>query len=702
MWGGAMRCRSYPKSMRFALNLIAATLAAADYTTYIGVTYPYSVCALTTDASGNTYITGSRNLAPASLTQQTDVFLTKLDPNGNILFTKTFGGSASASSSAIALDPSGNIYIAGNTTSSDFPLSNALQTQVSIYNGPTGFVLKLTNNGATILYSTYFGGTQGPSYIGALTTDAKGNLYLTGASAASDFPQTSGIPNASIAFRLPATQGAIVAAISAAGDKILYSGAIAGYAPACAFPGSTCDVTNSFTEGVGIALDAAGNAYIAGDTNTTDLPVTPGAFSPKGIGAFVAKITAGGTSLAYVTYLDSGQATFDPLYAPGTAIYAIAVDSSGNAYLAGSTNDSNFPATPGSLQPTFGSGPNPFDATNVPADAFLAKLNPSGSALVWATFLGGTGSDGAQSIAVDPAGNVWATGTTNSPNFPNAQGTSQGGDFLVEANPSGSALLYAARYPTGTVAGPIAIDPSGNLHVAGANGIVSEITPAVAPSITIFGFQNAAGGKASGQISPAEVISIYGQKIGPSSAMTAAPINGSYPATLGGVQVTINGANIPLLYVSATQINAVVPMGAPIGAATVQVINGTTSSPNFSAQVVSSLPQAFAGVLNQDGTLNSQTNPATAASIITFYATGWQSNFYPLTDGQVATKASDVCPCLMVSPSNATILYAGAAPGIVAGVTQFNVMLPAAGGTVIDLFPFGSLVYPEVPVWVRP
>ena len=139
------------------------------------------------------------------------------------------------------------------------------------------------------------------------------------------------------------------------------------------------------------------------------------------------------------------------------------------------------------------------------------------------------------------------------------------------------------------------------------------------------------------RISPAEVIAIYGPGIGPTTAVTATPANGFYPTTLGGVQVTVNGVNIPLLYVSSNQINAVVPMELSSNASsTFRVINGTAVSPDYPVWIVDSTPQAFAPVINQDGTLNSQSNPAHGGSIVTFYATGWQSSFSPLSDGQVA------------------------------------------------------------------
>jgi uncharacterized protein (TIGR03437 family) len=644
----------------------------------------------------------------------TDVFVTKLDPNGKLLFTDTFAGKGVDTGTAIALDPSGNIYIAGTTTSTDFPLSKALQAQSNPTYG-TGFIIKLTGDGSTILYSTYFGGTLGATSISSLATDANGNLYLTGMTTAADFPHTAGLPfgpfTASVSNQ-PA--GAIIASISAAGDKILYSGALVGTTSAILHGGIFSQIT---TAGVGIAVDAAGNAYIAGNS-TLALPTTPSVLAPNGIGAFVAKVNPAGTGLSYLTYLGSGvnQNIMSPAAAVENVLYAIAVDPAGNAYLAGATSDPKFPTTPGSLMPHFnvpslGPGQPP-----VIAEGFLAKLKPDASGMVWATYLDrsnplGTGTF-VQSIATDATGNVFATGSTGSTVFPNPTGISTGPEFVVGLNSSGSLLTYQSTDPMGTVAHSVSVDPLGLVHVAGINGFVSSIAPAAAPAMKISYFQNAAGGAVTARISPAEVIAIFGPGIGPSTPASSTPTAGFYPKTLAGVQVTINGMNMPLLYVSPNQINAVVPMELALNsAATVRVINGTTVSPDFPVWIVDSTPQAFAPVLNQDGTVNSTNNPAKSGSVVTFYATGWQWTFAGLTDGQIATTAQDSCAlaCQVAvpnaqNPSNFTVLYGGPAPGLVAGVTQFNVHLGTTGnhgefGLTLDIIGPFSLTQT---VWYQP
>jgi uncharacterized protein (TIGR03437 family) len=612
--------------MRLLLFLfIAGVSSAGQFTTSLGDSYPYVISAITTDSAGNTYIVGTRQLVTAgtvtlnsstNLGAGTDVFVSKLDPSGNLLFTDTFAGKGVDTGTAIALDASGNIYIGGSTTSPDFPLSQARQTQPNS-NG-TGFIVKLTNDGTTILYSTYFGGVLGASFVSGLATDAKGNLYVTGITGASDFPQASGLPTVSL------TSAAVfVAEIPAAGGKALYSGAIAPTG------------NQAFTTGAsGIAVDSAGEAFLRYNNTSNS--------------GFIVKINAAGAGFG-----------FSPISFPAT-VNAITVDAAGDTYL----------ATGGTIE----------------------KLNSTGTAAWTFTLPPGIVDSSPISIALDASGNVWATGTTSSTTFPNANGWTTGSDFLIAVNSSGSRLTYSALYPTSTVEQAVSVDPSGLVHVAGLNAFVAAIDPQAAPAKNIFALQNAFGGNATARLSPAEVVAIYGPGIGPSTAVSATPTNGLYPTTLGGVQVSVNGANIPLLYVSANQINAVFPMEvAANSTATVRVTNGSAVSANYPVRIVGSSPKANPTVINQDGTINSTSNPAPGGSIVTFYVTGFQSSFAPLADGQVATVANnDACAlesgCAITAQTVAffhlgsfsvptTVLYAGAAPGIVAGVTQFNLQV---------------------------
>jgi len=691
------------------LLLFSLLISAADYTIYLGgantgilSAYDVTVGAMTTDASGNTYLTGGLSTNATSYI----AFVTKLGPTGQLIFSKAFGGSGSDQGAAIAVDLSGNIYVAGNTTSPDLLVTNALQTAPSSI-----FVLKLTPDGESVTYLSYFGGSGGTGAVTAVTADTKGNLYLTGTTANTSFPTTAGMPAG--ARNLNAMrQGAFISEISAAGDRILYSGVLAGSGVSCApippMAPVECGDYVATTSGVAIAVDASGNAYVAGNTNTTDLPTTAGVLASEGMGAFVAKVNSGGAGIAYLTYVGSGS--YFPAYAaqPDTVLNAMAIDATGDVYLSGATSDPKFPATAGSYQPAF-AGSTAVSASGFPpTDAFLAKLAPDASHMVWATYLGGGTSDAARSIAVDPSGNVWTSGTTTAAAFPNMNGWSTGGDFLVEMNSSGAALLYAGRYPDQTVAQAVALDPvTGLVHAAGPTGIVSGIAPAQTPTMRAFGLVNMAGGEISGRVTWGEMVSIYGPHIGPAVAVAATAVSGALPTSLGGVQVSFSGqgtgpGNASLLYVSDSQINAILP--ALNGPVAMSITNAGTMSPSFPLVPERALPQIFtnadgsAAALNQDGTVNSPSNRAAPGSAVTIWASG--TGNLPVTAGEITTSANNSCnsQCQInvsafasgsSSPQQATVLYAGASPGFASGFTEIVFLIPPGG---YSYFPFNLSV----------
>ena len=237
----------------------------------------------------------------------------------------------------------------------------------------------------------------------------------------------------------------------------------------------------------------------------------------------------------------------------------------------------------------------------------------------------------------------------------------------------------------------MAIDPADVVHVTGSDGLVSTIAPAQQSTPRIPGIVNAAAGQFSGRVAPGEVISIYGYGLGPTTPAIAMPGASAFPTQLGGVQVLVNGVPIPLLYVSDSQINAQIP--APLGNldnAVVRMVNGSATFPDLRSSVDASIfgvfqnPDGTAKAINQDGTLNSSSNPAKAGTIVSIWATGFGGNSGPTVDGHIATVANNWCGYCQIAVEgiNATTAYAGAAPGLIDGVMQINFTVPPQPGFI--------------------
>jgi Beta-propeller repeat len=353
-------------------------------------------------------------------------------------FSSYLGGQGGDRGYGIALDPAGNVYITGETRSANFPIMNALQ---SSYGGDRNdaFVTKLNPSGTAILYSTYLGGSGGETGYD-IAVDSTGNAYVTGTTYSTNFPTTPGALQRTIA----SGDEGFVSKLNAEGNALVYSTFLGG---------------SGGDDASGIALDSSGNAYVTGGTDSANFP-TAGAFQrTKGAGqsedVFVTKINSQGSALVFSTYLGSSEPEGG---------FGIAIDSNGSAYVTGITISPGFPTTPGAFQASYaGEG-----------DAFVTKLNPQGSALAYSTFLGGRSVDHGFRIAVDSSGNAFLTGVTVSTNFPTAnplQPTSAGRDdaFVTKLNSSGTALRYSTYFGGADEdAGfDIAIDVLGNAYVTG-------------------------------------------------------------------------------------------------------------------------------------------------------------------------------------------------------------------------------------------
>lgn len=377
------------------------------------------------DAGGSLYATGTTSSpdfpgASVGFLDNTDVFVTRLDELGrNIVFTTLLDGEDSEVGTSIAVDGKGAAYVTGQTFSDKFPLANAFQEK---FNPGVGlpihpcdaFVTKLTASGG-IVFSTYLGGADWDTGE-AIALDADDRVYVAGWSFSGNFPLVNPFPEGDLRF--PGSD-AFLSVLSADGQSLDYSTLLRGA---------------THEEAFALAVDAAGNAYVAGRTESKDFPVK-GQFQGDqgGTDAFVAKIdpsASGAASLVYSTYLGG----------PGTdAARGVAVDSLGQAHVTGTTGSAAFPLV------------RPLDQANAVNEAFVATLNAQGNALLFSTFLGGSATEKGSSIAVDGSGALYVLGHTDSPDFPavNAfQPELQGGldVFVAKIDPAGPALLWSSYH----------------------------------------------------------------------------------------------------------------------------------------------------------------------------------------------------------------------------------------------------------------
>jgi hypothetical protein len=355
-------------------------------------------------------------------------------------YSTYLGGSKDDRAYDVAVDTGGSAYVTGYTNSTNFPTTPGAFQGTDPGIAPA-YVVKLNATGSALVYGTYLGGSNGETGDG-IAVDAAGQAYVTGETFSPNFPTTPG------AFDQTYHGGGdgYVAKLSADGSALVYGTYLGGF--------------GNPDSGSGVAVDAAGEAYVSGVTESKDFPTTPGAFQPTYGGAssdgFITKLNADGSALLYSTYLGGDGKD-------GT--YSIRVDGAGNAYVTGSTTSAyNFPTTPGAFQTKFGGGQ---------WDAFVVKLNPSGTGLVYGTYLGGSGADQAWSVAVDGGGNAYVTGDTQSDDFPTTPGAFQTATipfaaFVVKLNSAGSALVYGTFLGSDDTSGfAIAVDAAGNAYVGG-------------------------------------------------------------------------------------------------------------------------------------------------------------------------------------------------------------------------------------------
>lgn len=613
-------------------------------TALVRSTYFDGVADVAVDAAGGIYVAGTLDprrtpaTAGAWRTQaagQRSGFAAKLRPDGSIAWL-TY---VNATVQAIAVDAAGSAYLTGTVAEADNWAAPAGSYQTALRGLSDAFVAKLRPDGTGIVYATFLGGTQGDEGR-RIVVDRTGSAIVLGTTEIADFPTTQGVLEP--ARRGPAPM--FVTRLAPSGTSLQYS------------------TYFGRAEIQDLAVDAAGAAWLAGKAGNQ---------------GYLGKLDAAGQRLL-VGWTFGGNTT---------EARAVQVDATGNAYVAGATNSRTLPATPDAWQRFYRGGTlTSFDVyRNVSLtsaeDSFLVKTGPDGQVLS-AGYLGGENIDRANAIAVMGADRVLVAGGTRSSDWPVTAGVvkrelMRGNCQRAQTGPNGPRDYHVTSWPCD-------------------EGFITRLS--LLPAAAGVAVANAAG-LTAGPVAPGTLISLFGVGLGPERGVSFALVDGKVPTTTGGTQVLFDDVPGVVLYAQSGQVNAIVPYSAAgKESVRIEVSYGGRRIEVGTVRVAPASPALFTlnstgvggvAALNEDGSVNSPANPARRGSIVVFYATG---------AGQTEPGGVDGLPATAPYPRSALpirvwlqrtvvmesvfrffagfvpleILYAGAAPGLVAGVQQIN------------------------------
>ena len=595
--------------------------------------------------------------------------------------------------------------------------SNRVGFEISAYDKTQPLIID-----PTLAYSTFLGGSGNGQATFAdsgagIAVDTAGNAYVTGSAVSPDFPTTSGAFEVKYAggvcpFGTPCTD-AFVSKLNADGSALVYSTYLGGA---------------NDDSGSGIAVDAAGNAFVTGGTSSSDFPATPGAFQATLAGAagkaFVAKLNAEGSALVYSTYL-GGSTTNSTGYPINYSGSGIAVDALGDVYVVGSTSFSDFPTTPGAFETAFDGGIS---------SAFISKLNPAGSALAYSTYLGGgngyagsvmcapgpcpplRSADIGQAVAIDASGNAYITGSTHSSNFPTTAGAFQTanrvllceqipclGDaaFVSKLNAAGAALVYSTylggsigpEFSTGDVGYAIAIDAAGNAYVTGRTPSTDfPVTSGALQTTFAPGFSKAVGAFVT-KLNAAGSALVYSSYLGPGTIQQGQGIavDAAGDAFVTGYTDSCDFPTTPDALPTLISETPCVPSEEFSPLAFVTKLNAAGSAPLYSTYLGASNPDRY----GQGGTSGAGLAIDAAGSV--YVAGSTYSSDFPTTSGAFQTTFGGVQNAFVskfsfgetgpgVSLTPASLIFPGQAVGTAGATQQITLSNVGSAPLVIDSF----------------
>jgi uncharacterized protein (TIGR03437 family) len=709
-----------------ATAALCAGTPALTYGTYFGGTGDQSATAIATDSAGNVIIVGTTTSASLPGTtnafqsthatgfpNNTDVFIAKFDSSGEHLQWTTFlGGDSDDFPTAVALDPGGNIYIAGSTQSSNFPAGTtvscvppsgffyAVAFQSGCSTQPTTnatghFLSEISADGRSLLYSVGFGQGQGPT---AVTVNSRGEAYVA----------TVGSTEGIFLFHFNATGNGISYGVFLGGGDIGFNARVSS-----------------------LAVDSNGDCYLAGAA-TINIPTTANALQGSNSNAnltpdlgngFILEVNPSGLQLLYGTWFGTKYSA--------TSITSIALNPDGSVYFSGITTSTAFSATSGAYQST-------------PAPGYIAKLTPGRASLDWFSYLPevplpldfaeDSANGGLTHVAVAPQSQLVYVAFGPDPALPGYTQSSgvielTSGFAHVSSFITSDVGLTAFALGTGSIwfAGscswgfpscysslPLISSNAFQWQQVGSSDAVLLGLTNISPSISIVG--SAANGSAP--YAAGQLISIYGSQLGPAAGVSAQIgtnlVVGSF---VDGTNVLFDGVAAPILFARSDIVNTAIPCEVAGQASTQLVVEylGVKSAP-MTIPLSPAAPAIFTAdssgkgqalVFNQDYSLNSPNNPAPRGSAVSFYATGIGVMSPPCVDGEIYQNnfPTATLPVVVgVGNVGAQVLYSGQAPDLMAGVAQINIVIPNVvqpGILSLTLLVSGGFSAPGVTISVK-